>query len=295
MVAGLDAPAFVALGDVAADMAGRLKAFGSDRVALELVNEPRLKCRGDDRTLWQEMMKVLVDRARAANPKLALVVTGSCLSTPEGLMTLDPRALGDANLIYTFHFYEPFTFTHQGAQFIPWPDKYLDEVPWPAGARPIEEPLQKLAVRMDAIDGLDAAARAKAEAGARHNLRKFYASRAGRSTIERKFSQVADWARRQGVARERIFVGEFGVLRKEGKMPGARCEDRTAWLRHVREAAEKEKFGWAYFSYDGPFAIILDEKSRKLDPAVVASLGLSDGAPCGRGTRRAARSACGVG
>lgn len=128
--------------------------------------------------------------------------------------------------------------------------------------------------------GLDDAAREKARVGARHNLRKFYASRAGRQTIEQQFSQIGAWARRQGIAQERIFLGEFGVLRKDGKMPGARCEDRIAWLQDVRETAEKEGFGWAYFSYDGPFAIIIDEKSRKLDPAVLGSLGLSGSAPC---------------
>jgi hypothetical protein len=279
VIAGFEAPAFIALGDVAEEMARRLKVFDSSRVALELINEPRLKCRGEEQRLWQRMMKRLVERARGANSDLALVVTGACLSTPEGLIALDPAALEDANLIYTFHFYEPFTFTHQGAQFVPWPDKYLDEVPWPAGARPIEEPLARLAAHMRSVTGLDLAARQKAEIGARYNLKKFYASGAGREMIEVRFEEVAQWARRHNIPSRRIFVGEFGVLRKDGDKPGARCEDRTGWLRDVRKVADKNGFSWAYFSYDGPFSIIIAENNRELDPAVLASLGLRGNTP----------------
>jgi hypothetical protein len=225
------------------------------------------------------MLGRLVKRARAGSRDLALIVTGSCISTPEGLTALDPQMLNDRNLIYTFHYYEPFTFTHQGAQFIPWPDKYLDEVPWPAGARPIEEPLALLKVRMLTTD-LDAANRAKATVGAQANLRRFYASGAGPALIERRFADVRRWAEKHGIAPQRILVGEFGVWGKHGELPGARCEDRVRWLSDVRRTAEKNGFAWAYFNYDGPFRIVTDDNVRALDPAVLSSLGLGGTENC---------------
>jgi hypothetical protein len=226
-----------------------------------------------------------MQRARAAAPRLTLVATGACISTPEGLMALDARAIGDRNTIYTFHFYEPFTFTHQGAQFIPWPDKYLDEVPWPPSARPIDQPLARLSEHVARVANLDEAAREKAARGARINLEKLYASKAGPELIEKRFADVARWASQHGVQPSQILVGEFGVWRKHANLPGARCEDRMRWLTQVREAAERHGFAWAYFNYDGPFAIVLDDRTRELDPAVLASLGLSRRGGCPASSR----------
>jgi hypothetical protein len=224
------------------------------------------------------MLKSLVARARAGNPDIALVVTGSCISTPDGLVALDPKALGDGNLIYTFHFYEPFTFTHQGAKFIPWPDKYLDGVPWPANRRPISEPLGLLAKNMQTMSDLGEVERAAAAMGARNNLKKFYSSGAGPALIENRFAHVASWAIQNGIPATNILVGEFGVLRHQADAPGARCADRMRWLADVRSAAERHGFTWAYFNYDGPFSILVDDDTRELDPVVLASLGLESGA-----------------
>lgn len=286
IVAGLEAPAFIAFASTVEEMARRLQSSGQGNIAFELINEPRLKCKGPDQELWQRLLVRLVERARAGSRDLPLIVTGACISTPEGLIALDPATLGDRNLIYTFHYYEPFTFTHQGAQFIPWPDKYLDEVPWPAGARSIEEPLALLTEQIKATTGLDDATRAKALTGAQANLQRFYASGASISLIEKRFADVRRWADGHGIPPHRILIGEFGVWRKHAKLPGARCQDRAAWLADVRKTAEKQGFAWAYFNYDGPFGIVTDDTSRTLDSAVLASLGLAQGAPCDNGASR---------
>jgi endoglucanase len=272
VVAGLESPTFAAFMDAVEEVARRIGH--NEHVALELINEPRLKCRGAEQQLWQTMLRRLVERARAGNPHIGLIATGACISAPMGLVALDPASLGDKNLIYTFHFYEPFTFTHQGAAFIPWPDRYLDQVPWPAEARPIDQPLATLATNMKKVGKLDTTARLQAEAGARNNLVKYYGSKAGPALIEQRFAEVSQWAQKHGLPANRIFVGEFGALRKEAGKRGARCEDRMRWLSDVRKTAERHDFGWGYFSYDGPFSLIVDDKDRRLDTAVLAALGL---------------------
>jgi endoglucanase len=279
VVAGLESPTFTAFSSAAEDVARHLSHFAGADVALELINEPRLKCKGADQTLWQQMLKALIARARAGNQDITLIVTGACISTPDGLIALDPKALGDGNLIYTFHYYEPFTFTHQGAQFIPWPDKYLDGVPWPASARPIDDPLALLGRNMRTMTKLDPRARQAALAGARHNLEKFYASKAGPELIEKRFAAVVGWAAQYKIPTHRIFIGEFGVLRQQSNALGARCADRAQWLSDVRAAAERHGFSWAYFNYDGPFSILIDDADRQLDPVVLASLGLAGETP----------------
>jgi endoglucanase len=199
VVAGLEAPAFAAVENVVAEMATRLKA-STDNVALELLNEPRLKCKGPEQGLWQQMARHLAERARSANPKLTLIVTGACISTPEGLMALDPAPFAKGPTIYTFHFYEPSSFTHQGAQFIPWPDKYLDGVPWPASARPLGEPTALLEAQVAKQPGMNDLERMSTRAKAMHNLERYYAQNADVSLVDRRFSEVADWARKNGIA-----------------------------------------------------------------------------------------------
>ena len=272
MIKGVGTPAFDKFSDLVEDMARRLSPRHK-RVALELINEPRLKCKGDDQARWDTLAKTLVDRARKGSADLTLVLTGACVSSFEGLLALDPKKLGDKNIIYTFHFYDPFSFTHQGAQFIPWPDKYLDEVPWPASARPMEQPLEKTLQRVAEakIDILD---RDKASIGAQANLKKFYASKADREFIRDRFTRVSEWAKENGLDPARIFIGEFGVLKKRPGLAGALCEDRDRWLKDVRIAAEELGFTWAYFNYDGPFALLVDEKKRNFDPSILAALGL---------------------
>lgn len=272
VIAGLDAQAFVAFDGVVKEMARRLAALDQDRVALELMNEPRLQCKGDQQQLWEQMLRRLIDSARSNAPKLTLVVTGACVSSLDGLLALSPPDLDDRNLIFTFHFYEPFSFTHQGAQFIPWPDRYLDEVPWPASRRPIEQPLALIDRRIQEAD-LDPGARQTARSGARANLAKYYASGAGRRTIDQRFDLVAQWVQKFSIAPDRILIGEFGALRKVGAAAGALCVDRMSWLSDVRESADRHGFAWAYFSYDGPFALVKSDETHVLDTAVLTALG----------------------
>lgn len=279
VAAGPEAPAFLAVAGVIAEMAARLTPADRSSVALELLNEPRLKCKGAEQSRWQEMARLLVGRARAANPTLALIVTGACISSPDGLMALDPTGFHDPNIFYTFHFYEPFSFSHQGAQFIPWPDKYLDGVPWPASARPINAPLTLLSQRIATLPAMDDAVRNQARTGADLNLRRFYASNAGPETINARFAQIRQWAKRYGIPANHIINGEFGVIRRAPGTPGAFCPDRLRWLRDVRKASEASGFAWVYFNYDGPFALVIDDKERRLDGGVLSSLGLSSACP----------------
>jgi endoglucanase len=277
VIAGVESPAFVAVATVIEEMARRLQGHIAT-AALELLNEPRLKCKGPDRALWQDMVQHFHARAATANPELTLIVTGACISTAEGLMALDPGPFAGTNTLYTFHFYEPFSFTHQGAPFIPWPDKYLDGVPWPATARPISEPAALLDQRVKSVAGMSGMERVGMRGKAMQNLRRYYKAAADIRLIEQRFREVATWAGRHNIPTSAIFIGEFGVLRREPGKPGAFCTDRARWLSDVRKAAAIHGFSWAYFNYDGPFGLIEGDDKERLDPVILAALGFES--PC---------------
>lgn len=86
-----------------------------DTVLFELLNEPHGKL---DAARWNAMLQRLIPTVRATNPRRVLVVGPTRWNNLEELPTLRLPA-NDRNIIATFHSYEPFRFTHQGASWTP--------------------------------------------------------------------------------------------------------------------------------------------------------------------------------
>ncbi|MDR6136434.1 endoglucanase [Sphingomonas sp. SORGH_AS802] len=98
-----------------------------DTVLFELLNEPHAPLDGPR---WNAMLARLIPVVRATNPERTLVIGPTRWNNLEELPGLNlPKA--DRNILVTFHSYEPFRFTHQGA---PWAEdmKGLKNVPFTA-------------------------------------------------------------------------------------------------------------------------------------------------------------------
>lgn len=85
-----------------------------DSVLFELLNEPHDNL---DFNLWNEYYPQLIEIIRKTNPTRSIIVGGDDWNSANALNDLVlPR--NTDNLIVTFHFYEPFEFTHQGAEWV---------------------------------------------------------------------------------------------------------------------------------------------------------------------------------
>src|SRR6476660_10535179 len=67
----------------------------------------------EDPYRWYGIQAKLIAAIRSGAPEHTIIASGHRWSGLYELLSL--QAYSDPNIIYNFHFYEPFTFTHQGA------------------------------------------------------------------------------------------------------------------------------------------------------------------------------------
>lgn len=225
-------------------MAGALADLPRGKLVFEPLNEPEFGDAAASRAFLAEVAAAI----RASAPDHTLAVSGHKYAGVAELEALEP--LDDANVVYTFHFYEPHNFTHQGAH---WGDpgwRELRDLPYPSTPE-IVAPL------------LEHAAEA-----ARDRLRWHGEERWNRERIGALITRAAAWSRAHGVP---VWCGEFGALKTR-----ARPEHRAAWLRDARELLEKEGIGWTHWDYAGDFGIVRGTRGARVeDPVTLDALGLT--------------------
>jgi endoglucanase len=227
-------------------LAHHLSRRDPERVFLEVVNEPVFAGRAGD---WPPIQQRLLAAMRREAPRHTLIAAGTGWSSITGLLRLPPVA--DRNIVYTFHFYEPFEFTHQGE---PWagPPGALRGVPYPADSAACAR-----------------SAEAQRDSAAAQAVRRYCAEGWDSSLIIRQLARAAAWGRQHAVP---VFLGEFGASRT-----AAPRADRAAWIRDVRVAAERLGVPWGVWGFDDRFG--LDARRGPdgvmvVDMSVVRALGL---------------------
>lgn len=259
-----------------ARLAADLATLPADRVALEFLNEPTFDCEAvyagaDPR--WPAMQAELHTAARAAAPDLTFVLTGACWGQANALASLEPSLIPDDNVLWTFHSYEPFAFSHQGATWTGAPEKYLWDIPYPP-SRMTSETLARL--QTEAEDRMTAAEGSADTAAIAEKLRDY--ADTPDTIVTAEIDRAAAWADEHGIPRDRLFLGEFGALHSIDGRSLPR-EEYLAFLTDKRAAAEAAGMSWAVLGYTGGMGIAdAETPDRRLTPETCQALGL----PCGK-------------
>ena len=258
-----------------ARLAGDLATLPQDRVVLELLNEPTFDCEAvyaGAPPRWPAMQTELVAAIRATAPDLTLVLTGACWGQANALASLDPRMIDDGNVLWTFHSYQPFLFSHQGATWSSAPEKYVWDLPYPPSAVTDELAAELATAAKERM----AAAEGQADAELIDTAIAEYRAYPD-SIVTTEIERAAAWADEHGIPRDRLFLGEFGALHTID----GRTLPRDWYLAYVtdkRTAAEAAGMSWAVLGYIGGMGIAdEDVPDRRLDPDTCRALGL----PCG--------------
>ncbi len=260
-------------------IASRLDSLPKEMTALELMNEPDQDWFSNwtptDR--WPQQLGAFYRAAREGSKELSLVLTGARSGGIEGLLRLDPSPFAsDANVLWSFHYYEPFVISHSG---LPWSKDaphYLVGLPFPAAL--LDDPMRKKLLdnaRQDINAAVkDAETRSKLKAKVAATLDHYKASNASPNTIADELSRVAKWAADNNIAPGRILLGEFGVFQDKVSM-----ETRASILSATRKAAEDDGFAWAVYTAGltqpkKSFSIIGDRATLAVEPRIAEALGL---------------------
>ena len=231
-------------------IAGHYSTYDPEKVYFEVLNEPEFR----DPYRWAGVQAKLANSIREGAPQHTIIAAGANWSDVQDLLAITP--LHDANVIYNFHFYDPHTFTHQGAT---WGANYwhfesklgypanMDTAEKVAAAEP--DPVNRLQVLRYGLDHWDA----------------------NRIAIE--IGQAAEWAKHWNVP---LTCNEFGVFRRDSDP-----QDRARWLHDVRTTLEHDGIGWNMWDYGardegGGFGVVNGPKEgpNAPDDVTVEALGL---------------------
>lgn len=212
-------------------------------VFFEILNEPEAR----DAYRWYGVESRVAVAIREAAPDHTIIAAGARWSDDDDLLSIEP--LHDSNVIYTFYFYDPHVFTHQGAT---WGENYwhfVKALPYPSTPENVQASIAAIPEP------------AKRLVAARYGMDRWNAAR-----MDEEFDQVSAWATRWNVP---VICNEFGVFRKE-----ARPEDRAACISDVRKSLEKHGIGWTMWDYSGGFGVVTKPNGQAIvDEMTLKALG----------------------
>ncbi len=166
----------------------------SDYIIYEIMNEPA----GKNADKWYKIQQGIINLIRRYDASRKIIVSGVNWSNITELTQLKPYK--DENLIYTFHFYEPWGFLTDGSG----PLSDIGEIPFPYD----EKRFPKLPDNLSWIKD-----QCRKEGNIKH--------------INSRIKKAADWAKKNNVT---LLCGEFGT--KIWTNP----KDRAAWNKAVTSA-----------------------------------------------------------
>ena len=196
-------------------------------VAFELINEPAYELKS---ALLNPIHQRAIAAIRATNPTRLIIANCYFWAGADYLKELELPA--DANVVASFHEYQPILFTHQHMPFMPGEFQTGGVVfPGPPAApiTPVE-----YSQKFDWVTTWFAS----------YNTQPITTNANGPNAVFDYFKIVEAYIK---ASKRRVYMGEFGVA------DNADPKSREEWLRLVRKEAEKRKIGWALWDDGGKF------------------------------------------
>jgi endoglucanase len=205
----------------------------ANELFFEIYNEPPPM----NPQLWKDAAYNIVSAIRKIDSKRTLLVGASNYNSIYELSRM--VRLADENIIYTYHFYEPFLFTHQGAAWV-GNQVATTGVPFPYNVE-----------KFPAINP-----KAKGTWG-ETNYSK-YKNDGNEQSVKDKLQIVKNWS---GTYYVPVLCSEYGVYNQF-----ADTESRCRYIKTVRQALKQLQMPGMLWEYNGNFSIFKGKPSLSTLP-----------------------------
>lgn len=231
------------------ELANRYKD-STEYLVFELMNEPH----GIEIEVWNEIILRLFKHVRDIDKKHYIIVGGADWNSFAGMCALPD--FEDDRIIYTFHFYDPHTFTHQGAI-------------WCHMERVVGFPFPYSPEKMPALPENPT----PAEKACFEN----YPDEGTLEKVTGFFDKYAEFSISRNAP---IYCGEFGCF-----APFVDREQRVNWYKTIADILEERNIARTSWDYHGPFGVFRMKGKpghrepirfpEDLDVEIVKAMGLS--------------------
>jgi len=201
-----------------------------DKLFFELYNEPPHM----NPKVWKDAAYNIVTAIRKVDKKRTLIVGASNFNSIYELSRME--RLADENIIYTFHFYEPFLFTHQGADWV-GDQVATTGIPFPYNAQKFPNINPQVVGTWGETNYYQ------------------YRTDGNEQSVKDKLQIVKNWSNKYYVP---ILCGEYGVYRKYTDE-----DSRCRYIKAVRKNLKAMNIPGIMWDYNTNFSIFNGEPDLK--------------------------------
>ncbi|NUQ82272.1 MAG: cellulase family glycosylhydrolase [Bacteroidetes bacterium] len=217
------------------------------KVVFEILNEPH----AISASTWNLIQNDVLSAIRAIDSDRWIIAGPVDFNSYNQLSTLP--VFTDPKVIVTFHFYDPFLLTHQGAN---WTDPSLEHLgglpyPYDAGRMPVLPDVYKGTWIESSFNN--------------------YKNEGKDSWVQEKLEIPASYRRTKN---QILYCGEFGILNHFST-----TDDRARWYETVRKQLEADSIAWTIWDYQGGFGLFVPGSAERfhhdLNLPLVEALGFT--------------------
>lgn len=216
------------------NLANHLASFDPNNVVLELLNEPIFNNKEE---VWLQLQERLITTVREQAPHNTIIATGATWGGIYGLQKVKPYQ--DTNIIYSFHFYEPMAFTHQGANWAGNDFPSIANLEYPYNDTNCAQVFRNVTTD-----------------DARDTVQQYCDKKWNKDALVAAVQSAVDWSAAHAVP---VWVGEFGVFCKQ--TPRA---SKLQWIKDVKNIFEQNHIGWSLWGYDDCFGLAAQKENGKI-------------------------------
>lgn len=217
-----------------------------DTLFFELLNEPEDKLNPEK---WNNIQLETIEKIRSITKDRWIIITGAPDGLSEALYSIQLPVDTD-HIIATFHFYEPYLFTHQGAPWIE-PEFQTVGIQWPG---PPTNPIIPVQAAQEIPEF--------ALWFEHYNELPYIFNPAGPKPIIDDLKKARNWSWQTGIP---ILMGEFGTYNIINET------SRINWTQFVFQKAQEYDISWMLWDFASTFQVY-DLESGEWNEAIIGGL-----------------------